>query len=109
MMDKRPYIKLLVAVLARAVMDLLSNRVADKASRQEARRWLTSPMDDAWSFIWICDQLDICPQRTLKSILEFKPITDYGAGEGFWVYTSSCLDTLVDNMLRPENKWILLH
>ncbi len=108
--DQRPYIKLLVAVLARAACDYVSVSTSkEKYAKRDAYFWLTSPEECEWSYLWVCEHLDICPHRVLKTILSFTPEKDtcLGKGLGVTIYTSAGLDTLLANMLESENKWNL--
>lgn len=108
--DQRPYIKLLVAVLARAACDYV--QIADpkeKHARRDAYTWFTSPEQGSWSYLWVCEHLEICPHRVLEAIFSFSPKKDtcLGKGLGVTIYTSAGLDTLLANMLESENKWNL--
>lgn len=55
--------KLLVAIIFRGVLDLLS---CEKHLQKEARIFFEWPSHEKWSFRWICEHLDICPDRCLR-------------------------------------------
>lgn len=110
--DNRSYIKLLVAVLARAASDYLQlHTIREKHIQRDAYVWFTSPNEAPWSYLWICQHLDLEPHRTLKAILSFAcdKNTCSGKGDGVTVYTSAGLDILLANMLENENKWNLFY
>jgi uncharacterized protein YecT (DUF1311 family) len=68
--SKDPERELVAAVLNRAFRDILN--AYEKAERPRAREafpWLLSPEQSAWSFIWCCECLDICPKQVRKKIL----------------------------------------
>ena len=63
---------LLVAVLQRALFDYFGNRSIEK---QSAAEWLFGEdnLTEAFSFQWVCSQLDLDPEMILKSIQAMKP------------------------------------
>jgi hypothetical protein len=50
---------LLEAVLQRAVGDLRETSFTDQSDLRTARNWLTSKSKEPWSFLWICDHLEL--------------------------------------------------
>jgi hypothetical protein len=55
--------KLLLAVLARALSDTL----LDGETRRAASLWLSSDDEDKFSFLWICEHLDLDPAYLIES------------------------------------------
>lgn len=47
---------LLTAFVQRGYLDLSSNL---RKHVQDARKWILSPDNSEWTFIWACDQLDL--------------------------------------------------
>ena len=70
-----PELRLLVAVLERAVRDYLGS---NKRRQEEAARWLFTEISDAnsgepFSFAWICEELGLAPEplhKTLTTLLK---------------------------------------
>ncbi len=67
-----PERKLLVAMIERAVFDYFGNQASDKA---EAAEWLFGDLsdDDAFSFSWVCNQLDIDSEGVLTRLRRMRP------------------------------------
>lgn len=75
---------LLFAVLERGMRDaagLLAGTVSKEGAalvKSRARQWLGLDGGPFWegekdfSFLWICTQLDICPKRVIKIVLELQ-------------------------------------
>lgn len=58
-----PEKRLLLAVLARALEDACGNgrHGARKNTREEANEWVESDSIKKWSFLWICEHVDLDP------------------------------------------------
>lgn len=60
-----PERNLLMAILERAILDYVGN---DKKELEEAGDWLFGDLEnyqhDEFSFPWLCEQLDLDPQKT---------------------------------------------
>ena len=59
--EREPEYRLLSAVVLRAICDL--SCTAKQEIRRDARYWFTSDKTDPFSYNWICQHLDIPPQR----------------------------------------------
>ena len=57
-----PEQRLLAAVLERAILDLNSRVSIEKNIRREALAWIHCDADHDWSFLWICQYLDLDPK-----------------------------------------------
>jgi hypothetical protein len=64
---------LLRAILGRAILDALSN--SDRI-RREALQWLKSETLEPFSYIWICDMLEISRSFAHDEILRRRADTD---------------------------------
>ena len=74
--DWPPEHALLCAIIERALLDL---RYRDLASgkhwgrpQQTAKAWLMSPRNKPWTFLWICQHLQLDPQRIRALALEIE-------------------------------------
>lgn len=75
-----PEKKLMAAVLAQAIKDMLNNRVSEMGGRyptrqdlEEARHWFNSHSQELYSFEWICNELRINPQLLRTWISDIYP------------------------------------
>lgn len=107
--DERPFIRLLVAVLTRTALDVAAVAKIDKKAKMEANIWIRHPGDEPWSFIWVCEHLNLDPGLIQKNILAFEAESEYLKSEKFSIHTSSGLESFIANLLIPEDKWILFH
>lgn len=64
-----PERRLLLAILITAITDAYGLTDIDRHLRREARHWLNSSRDKEWSFIWVCNTLDLCPKTVLARVL----------------------------------------
>jgi hypothetical protein len=59
---------LLVAVLHRAIMDLRTPiQISTSEDRRSAIRWFKSVRRGPWSFVWVCEELDLNPIEIKKA------------------------------------------
>lgn len=65
-----PEMTLLLAVLERAILDLGGRgqegghyRRSVRTHLHEAFEWVTSMQEETWTFLWVCDQLQLEPER----------------------------------------------
>ena len=59
--------RLLVAILFRAILDLLSR---NENERLLAKLFLEQATAEHWSFSWICGHLELCPRKVLRVLRE---------------------------------------
>jgi hypothetical protein len=68
-MTGTPERRLLLAILERAILDYVGN---DQRELEQAEQWLfspeTLPAGDHFTFEWVCEQLDLDPQRIAAKI-----------------------------------------
>ena len=68
-----PEKKLLVAILIRALADLVTEDTRDKSRqhiRREALAWFSSTVRVPWSFLWLCDALEVDPEMITRRLPE---------------------------------------
>lgn len=71
--ERTPEETLLLAMLWRAVWDIDGQipqvKYSERARfKREALAWINSKSTDKWSFLWVCDNCDIKPQKVLDEI-----------------------------------------
>jgi len=67
--------KLLCAIIEQACKDATGQRKNQEALMADAKKWLNSEENHPFSYIWICDQLQLDPsiiKRSVKSMVENK-------------------------------------
>ena len=72
-----PEKKLLVAILIRALADLVTEDTQAKSRqhiRREALAWFSSPVRVPWSFLWLCDALEVDPKMVTRRLSERTPL-----------------------------------
>ena len=72
-----PSVSLLLAVLERAILDLVGRgrdgpieRDATRVNQRDAFEWIASDAEEHWSFLWVCDHLALSRALTRKSVFE---------------------------------------
>ena len=67
--------KFLCAIIEQACKDATGQRKNQEALMADAKKWLNSEENHPFSYIWICDQLQLDPsiiKRSVKSMVENK-------------------------------------
>ena len=72
-----PEKKLLVAILIRALADLVIEDTQTNSRqhiRREALAWFLSSDRGPWSFLWLCDALEVDPGMITRRLPEQRPL-----------------------------------
>jgi len=73
----RPYRNLLAEILNRSLRDLLNPTKAGQKERRDAEYFFFCGETNAFSFIWICQQLEIKPDVILQRIKSGERMPDF--------------------------------
>lgn len=69
--QQRAHLNLLKAMLRRAIEDALSLATTTTfVEVKEARDWFYSDSREAWSYIWLCEHIDLDPKDLLARMIE---------------------------------------
>lgn len=64
-----PELRLLKAILSRAIFDVLAiAKDIKQIHKLQAQAYILSQAIDPWSFIWVCHQLDLDPGRVRATV-----------------------------------------
>lgn len=56
------------AIIARAIEDLINDSKDSRPHKRDASRWLTSNNTEPFSFLWICEKVDLDVEFLYESI-----------------------------------------
>lgn len=93
-------LRLLAAVLMRAICDAHGMVGGlSKAQRRVAKEWFRNPDDSPFSFVWICEMLNLKPENVLIQISQIEP-----AGLSFY---SQTIESFIES--RYEERDFVYH